>query len=67
MTEKLSISREKIDLIRRLVVYSDDDLGFFKQIIDYLYKLGYNIETRDKEYRETLHRLCELINEVYKK
>ena len=69
LNEKLSISKENIDLIRSLVMYSDDDLGFFKQIIDYLYRLGHSIEAREneKEYQETLHRLCELINEVYKK
>ena len=69
LKEKLEISKENIDLIRSLVMYSDDDLGFFKQIIDYLYRLGHNIESRENEneYQETLHRLCELINEVYKK
>lgn len=69
LEEKLSISKENIDLIRNLVMYSDDDLGFFKQITDYLYRLGHSIESREneKEYQETLHRLCELINEVYKK
>ena len=69
LEEKLNISKESIDLIRSLVVYSDDNLGFFKQIIDYLYRLGHSIEAREneKEYPETLHKLCELINEVYKK
>ena len=69
MNEKLSISKENIDLIRNLVMYSDDDLGFLRQITGYLYRLGHNIESRENEneYQETLHRLCELINEVYKK
>ena len=69
LEEKLNISKENINLIRSLVMYSDDDLGFFKQITDYLYRLGHSIEAREneEEYQETLHRLCELINEVYKK
>lgn len=69
LEEKLSISKENIDLIRNLVMYSDDDLGFFKQITNYLYRLGHSIEAKEneKEYQETLHKLCELINEVYKK
>ena len=43
LDEKLSISKENINLIRSLVMYSDDDLGFFKQITDYLYRLGHSI------------------------
>ena len=49
LDEKLSISKENINLIRSLVMYSDDDLGFFKQITDYLYRLGHSIEARENE------------------
>ena len=69
LEEKLTVSKENIDLIRSLVMYSDDDLGFFKQITDYLYRLGHGIEERENEneYQEALYKLCQLINEVYKK
>ena len=69
LEEKLNISKENINLIRNLTMYADDDLGFFKQLIDYLYRLGHNISTRENEneYQEALHKLCELANEIYKK
>ena len=69
MNEKLSISKENIDLIRSLVMYSDDDLGFFRQIKDYLYRLSDNIESYENQqkYQKTLHELFEVLNEVYKK
>ena len=69
MNEKLSISKENIDLIRNLVMYSDSNSGFLRQIKDYLYRLSDNIESYENQqkYQRALHELFELINEVYKK
>ena len=63
MIETLTINKENMKLIETLVMYADDDLGFFRNLIDYLYRLGHNIEDREneKEYQESLHRICELL------
>ena len=65
--ETLQVNKENLDFIRNLVMYAEDDLQFFCQIRDYLYRLGHKLNDRKKEiiYQDKLHELSEVINEIF--
>lgn len=66
--EKLTISKENMKLLETLVMYAEDDLQFYKQITDYLYRLGHKLNDYKKEqiFQEKLHEMSKAINEVFK-
>ena len=65
--ETLAINKENMKLLKTLIMYAEDDLQFYKQITDYIYRLGHNLSDYKKEslLRDKLHEISEILNEIF--